>query len=126
LLPYFVSAFEDLTVHKLETTRGEQATGHHPLILIGDVQSNPWIREFAGASYVGRPTAQASCRRPTLLTAGGSQAALPGAAGELLNYGMDASVRRKKSATTGSLTRSSGGAWANLKTEVARRISLLA
>src|SRR5437870_4264730 len=53
---YFVSVFEDLTGHKLEITTGDQPTGNQPVILIGDIQTNPRIRELAGASRSSRLT----------------------------------------------------------------------
>ena len=67
-----------------EIAKGDQPTAHQLLILIGDFQTNPRNRELAGASRIGRLTAQVYCRRPILLEAGGSQASVPGAGGELL------------------------------------------
>ena len=97
---YFVSAFEDLTGHKLEITTGRQPTGNQPVILIGDIQTNPRIRELAGASRTGRLSDQgillatvSDRSRPILLVAGGSRAAVPGAVGELLNFRIDAAAK---------------------------------
>ena len=94
---YFNSVFEDLTGRKLDVGAGVPEN-NRPLILIGDVLTNARIRNLAGPSILSRLTDEGILlatthdrTHPVLLVAGGSRAATPGAAGELLNYHLNAS-----------------------------------
>src|SRR5580692_2627681 len=83
---YFAAIFLELTGQKLTIVTRYPPESNQPLILIGDVLTNPKIRELAGEQRCRKLTAQgilvatvSDGRRPILLVAGGSHAATPGA-----------------------------------------------
>lgn len=98
---YFVSVLEDLTGQKLEIVTSDPPAGNRPLVRIGDTETDPKIRELAGSAREIRLGPQgillatvSDGGRPVLLVAGGSRAATPGAAGELLNFHLEAGPGR--------------------------------
>jgi hypothetical protein len=96
---YFVAIFQELTGQKLKIVTTDLPENNQPLILIGDVLTNPKIRELAGEQRCRKVTSQgillatvSDGRRSVLLVAGGSRAATPGAVGELLNFHLNAAA----------------------------------
>jgi hypothetical protein len=95
---YFAQTLDDLTGQKIEVVT-QPAAGNRPLILIGDT-SNETVHRLAGRR-APQLTPQgillltaSEGGRPVLLVAAGSASAVPGAAGELLNFRLDAGVGR--------------------------------
>lgn len=94
---YFALTVEDLTGKKLDVTTSAPSQDNRPLVLIGDVESSARIRELAGPARIAKLGPQGillatvtDAARPVLLVAGATRAATPGAAGELLNFHLDA------------------------------------